>query len=381
MRKRTISTLVPAALAALAIGQPLIAQTAGPTPSATEAELAALRARVATLESTSNKGLSFSLANGTSIELYGYVKGDLIYDSNYNLGNTTFGLRSIGLPGGPAAGNFTRGQAKQSRFGFRIDSGEFKARIEGDFFGVANAFRLRHAYGQWNGILVGQTWSNFMPLESAPSTVDFQGPAGIPFSRVQQVRYSYNAGNGFTVAGSLENDVSGNSSQPAVTLAGQYSFDKGSIRVAGISRSVTIAGSSINPWGVTVGAVGKLWQGGTLVANYTTGDGISDELAFALGGNAQVIGGNAVGVDGITVGISQDIGDQFTFGVAYGRTRVDQTLVAIDTRQLETLHVSAWYKPVRNVKFGLEYFTGTRTQANGAEFSADRVQFAGQFSF
>ncbi len=385
MKKRTMSTLVPAALTALAIGQPAVAQTADPTPSTTEAELAALRARVATLENTTNKGLSFSLANGTTIELYGYIKGDFMYDSDYNLGSTTFGLKSIGTAGGPAAGNFTRAQARQSRFGFNIDAGDFKAKVEGDFFGAGGtqAYRLRHAYGQWNGILVGQTWSNFMPLDSYPGTIDFQGPAGIPFARVGQVRYTYDTGSGLAISGSIENDVSGNASQPAITVAGIYKLgDKGSVRVAGISRSATIGGFNVNPWGVTIGGVAHLWRGGTIVGNYTQGDANSDMLVFGFGGIGPQV--TAAGVEtrsnAANVGISQDIGNKITLAAAVGQTQLSDQ-IGTATRKIKTMHLTAWYKPVKNVKFGLEFFRGWRYDATGATFTADRVQFAGQFSF
>ena len=363
-----------AVLAAMSPGQPAAAHPA----AASDTELDTLRARVAALESTASP-LSFNVGADTRITIYGYIKGDLIYDSGYDLGRTTFGLTTIGLPGGPAAGNFTRGQASQSRFGFKIDGGDFKARVEGDFFGAGNGFRLRHAYGEWNGILVGQTWSNFMPLESYPSTVDFEGPVGIPFARVQQVRYSYISGP-IAVAASLEADVAGTSSRPAITGSGQYTMDRGSIRVAAISRRIPLGGADRNIWGVTVGGVANLWQGGTFVANYSTGDGNADLLVSGLGGTAQFVGGQTIEAEGITLGISQDIGEKFTIGAAWGRTRMD-VATGVDTRELESIHLSAWYRPVEKVEFGLEYFTGTRTQGNGIAFDADRVQFAGRFFF
>ncbi len=363
-----------AVLAALSAGQPAAAHPA----AASETELDTLRARVAALESTASP-LSFNVGASTRITIYGYIKGDLIYDSDFDLGRTTFGLTQLGLPGGPAAGNFTRGQASQSRFGFKIDGGDFKAKVEGDFFGAGNGFRLRHAYGEWNGILVGQTWSNFMPLESYPSTVDFEGPVGIPFSRVQQIRYSYIDG-GLTVAASIEADVAGTSSRPAVAGSVRYGIDKGSIRLAAISRRIPLGGVDRNVWGVTVGGVANLWQGGSLMANYSTGDGNSDLLVSGLGGTAQFVGGQTIEAEGITLGISQDIGEKFTVGAAWGRTRME-VATGVDTKELESIHLSAWYRPVEKVEFGLEYFTGTRTQGNGIEFNADRIQFAGRFFF
>jgi len=377
MKHQSIHRAWPLAFGLLAAAPAAMAQSAG----ADQAELDALRARVEALENSGQSApLKFSLQNGTSIQLYGYVKGDLIADRDFNLGTTTGGLATIGLPGGPAAGDFTQGHAKQSRFGLNIDGGDFKAKIEGDFFGAGNAFRLRQAYGEWNGILVGQTWTNFMSLFNYPGTLDFQGPAGMPFARVQQVRYTWDNGSGLTLSGSVEQDKSGAANSPSITAAVKYGFGLGTVRVSGIVRDIAVGGVNVDSWGVNIGASVSPWQGGTIMANYSTGDANSDLLVFGLAGAAQLDGLGEIGADGITIGISQDIGDKVVLSVAYGKTELDRA-VGVNTRMLETVHLTALYKASDRVTFGLEYFTGTRTQGNGVEFDADRVQFSGQFNF
>ena len=46
-----------------------------------------------------------------------------------------------------------------------------RAFIEGDFAGSGsgNLFRLRHAYGQWRKLTIGQTWSTFSDPEAEPT--------------------------------------------------------------------------------------------------------------------------------------------------------------------------------------------------------------------
>jgi hypothetical protein len=39
---------------------------------------------------------------------------------------------------------------------------------------------LRHANLTVGNLLIGRSWTNFMPIESYPVTLDFQGPSGIP---------------------------------------------------------------------------------------------------------------------------------------------------------------------------------------------------------
>ena len=91
--------------------------------------------------------------------------------------------------------------------------GPLKTRFEGDFFGSggnqifsnSTSFRLRHAFGSVGGLLAGQTWSNFMPIESYPGTVDFNGPAGLTFIRQAQLRYTHKIDDHLTLRGSVEN--------------------------------------------------------------------------------------------------------------------------------------------------------------------------------
>ncbi len=167
---------------------------------------------------------------------------------------------------------------------------------------------------------------------------------------------------------------------PSITAAAKYGFGIGTVRISGVIRDIAVAGVDVDSWGVSIGGSVSPWQGGTIMANYTTGDANSDLMVFGLAGPTQVDGLGEIGADGITVGISQDIGDQFVVSAAYGLTELDRS-TALGVQELETIHLTAIYKVTEKVSFGLEYFTGTRTQGNGVEFDADRIQFSGQFRF
>lgn len=314
----------------------------------------------------------------TEIDIYGYTKLDLFYDPDAALGTTTSGI--TGLTPGFDAESSSDAHAFQSRLGVRTTTstaiGDIKAQIEGDFFGNGGGgFRLRHAYGEVGGLLAGQTWSNFMPIESYPTTLDFQGPAGIPFARIAQLRYTSELGGGFSLAGSLEDDAAGE--HLAVTAAARYTFDQGFIKVAGISRQLTGDTETVDGFGVSVSGNAQLWQGGLIQASYVAGEGIGSQLVF---GGADVDGNDAIETEGYTLAISQQINDQFKIGAAYGRREVD-TGAFDDLEELETIHLSAFYNPVDNVTFGVEYFTGEVTQFGGGTVEADRIQGSVQFNF
>lgn len=359
---------------------------------ATQNELETLRARIEALEArqaqeTDRDPLSFSLQNGTTVDIYGYIKGDLIYDEDANLGTTTFGLKNL-APGTPSNDNF-QGHAKQTRLGIDISNGNFKAKIEGDFFGGTpgtDEYRLRHAYGEYNGILVGQTWSNFGPLFSYPGTLDFQGPAGMPFARVMQARYTFDTGNGLSLSAAIEDDKNGNATEPSYTAAAKYDFGRGAVRIGGISRDIMDnLGNSVDGWGVSLAGSAELWPGGNILGNYHMGDGLADHLVFALGTgaanpNALFFGGDEVGIESVTVGLSQAINDKVTLSAYFGQTELDSA-PALATKELQSVHVTGLYSPVEALTFGLEYFYGENKLGNGTTADANRVQFSTQFNF
>ncbi len=83
--------------------------------------------------------------------------------------------------------------------------GAMRAFIEGDFGGSSNTFRLRHAYGQWRKLTLGQTWSTFSDPEAEPDTIDFEGLNAISLFRQPQIRWTHPLGDRLALAIAAEN--------------------------------------------------------------------------------------------------------------------------------------------------------------------------------
>ena len=83
--------------------------------------------------------------------------------------------------------------------------GAMRAFVEGDFAGSSKAFRLRHAYGQWKSLLVGQTWSTFADPEAEPDGIDFEGLNAIALFRQPLVRWTKPLGERYSLAAAIEN--------------------------------------------------------------------------------------------------------------------------------------------------------------------------------
>jgi hypothetical protein len=142
-------------------------------------------------------------AGDTEISVGGSIKFDAIYNVDEDLGDTAF-FHGLTVPDTNVPDGSTRFHARQSRLEIttstEVNGDTLFTRIQTDFFGgggnevVSNSrpTRLGHAYGEYRGILAGQTWSNFQPLVFAP-TIDFGGPAGYIFNRQAQIRWTTGA--------------------------------------------------------------------------------------------------------------------------------------------------------------------------------------------
>jgi len=396
-----------AALLATTAAMPALAETA-----------AELKQRIETLEkridSLEGEG-RLKFANGTVVEIGGYIKTDFIYDFDEALGDA-FNVDGISITAADDNARF-RAHARQSRLFFKTttqtNSGPLKTHLEFDFFGsggnevFSNSYgpRLRHAYGTWNGWTVGQTWSNFMPIESYPTTVDFNGPAGIPFVRQAQIRYTFPVSGNVTISASLENsefsgrDAAGTISEsttsgiragidqaPDFTLAATWKGEKALVKLAGVLRKFDspTSNDTATGWGVNLSGNASLWEGGTLYGSLTYGDGIGRYLINGFAQDAFVdAAGNLQTIEaiGATFGVSQAFSPKLTGALTLGYYEVNDTFAPTDTDNVSTAHLSLFYKPTERMTVGAELIYGRREIVNGSSDDASRLQTSVQFSF
>lgn len=123
----------------------------------------------------------------------------------------------------PVGGDEVTGEARRTNISarasrlnleFRTPSGreQLRAFFEGDFAGSGNDFRLRHAYAQYLGWIVGQTWSTFSDPLADPEDLDFEGISSENIIRQPQVRYWWTPAAAARAAGAIET--------PSVSLTG-----------------------------------------------------------------------------------------------------------------------------------------------------------------
>lgn len=142
------------------------------------------------------------------VKLGGYVKADLIHDF-HAIDSTDF-FDPATIPIGDPERTDSRFHVRQTRLNMDArwitDQGDpLRLMVEGDFFGAGDTLRLRHAFGEYQGLIIGQTWTTFTHRAALPNTLDVVGDVASVGRRQAQVRYSHHFMNDrFTAAAAIE---------------------------------------------------------------------------------------------------------------------------------------------------------------------------------
>ncbi|MEX1056854.1 MAG: hypothetical protein WED11_03925, partial [Natronospirillum sp.] len=300
--------------------------------------------------------------------------------------------------------------AVQSRIGILTTTPEgVKVNVEGDFRG--GTIRLRHAYGEYNGVLLGQTWSNFTSFVGNTSTLDFDslpGAAGLQ-SRAPQARYTSGplsfsleqpsgdlarndaTNNQVLSIGSSKDslptftarlqDSAGGLSYAAAILAHQVEYDTGtaddsalgfatfgSLKMA-LTDMITIQGSL----SYTDGANSYL---------YRSGDNFGAASAYIdANGSLETISGV-----GGQIGTGINLGGGRSINIGYGVVKVDWDdaeddgmAVGGQSEMNSAVMTNYQWTPVENVMMGVEYQFLQRENVDGSDGDGSRILFAGQY--
>jgi hypothetical protein len=323
----------------------------------------------------------------------------------------------VGVPDttGEAKRTNISGRASRLNVEFRTPGGreEVRAFLEGDFAGTAgieNAFRLRHAYAQYRGFLVGQTWSTFSDPWVEIEDLDFEGISSENVIRQPLLRYWWTHRRN-RIAIAIET--------PAVSITGgtgvnlfpdvvlrEY-FDTGHgghVQVAGVLRQ--IRGEAIP------GDVRSTWGGGGSVSGVLKVPvrALTDRFMFQLNvgsGIARYV--NDISAGGLDAVFDTTTGDlralpaigwyvgyehqwkewQFTQTMRL-RSTVLWSLVDVHNFAFQPgdaydrtnrYAANLVFSPSVRVDVGIEFIHGVRANFDGQHASANQVQMVGLFRF
>jgi hypothetical protein len=361
-----------------------------------------------------------------AIKFGGRIRAAAVFTLNDLGSDDRFLTHSIPVESTDAAageGSRTRFTANTSRLNFELRTPvgrtHMRAFIEGDFTG-SNAedasinFRLRHAFGQFRGFLVGQTWSTFSDPANNPLDLDFEGINGENVIRQAQIRYTAVIRDDLSLAGAAET--------PAVSITGGegvnvvpdlvgravWTFkETGHLQGAVVFRE--IRGEADPPLAVTGSAIG--WGAGISGVIPFHRFGLVDRFVFQINagqGIARYIN-DLQSLGGQDAFFNPANGKLYALPAAgfyldyehvwkeWERTRrmnlrsaLIWSFVTVDNldfqfpdayKRTNRYSVNIVFSPIERIDLGVEYIYGTRENFDGQKGSAAQLQLVGIFRF
>jgi hypothetical protein len=334
-----------------------------------------------------------------------------------------FVTSSIPIEGSQEAGKGSRlaVSTRPSRLNFDFRTltgvGSVRAFFEADFAGgSSNAFRLRHAYGQWGSILGGQTWSTFSDPKAEPDGIDFEGLNAISLFRQPQIRWTKALREKALLAVSVENpspDVTGATGVNQVPdVVARIWLDRkefplfgflakgGHVQAAVLGRQIRAEppdkpNETVSTGGIGANVSGQMftkWREGrdnfTFAVNGGIGIGRYISDLGTLGGQDAVYDPETNSLEPLTVFASyigfqhwwtNGVRSTWTYGFVNVRNLEIQTPDSLHRTHRGTANI-AW-SPILRVDLILEYLAGTRENKNGERGFSNQFQIGGTFRF
>lgn len=352
-------------------------------------------------------------AGSTKANIYGFAKLNMLYDVDRKMGSFV-NHRSIALDGAKVPTGHTQFDASHSRLGVKTttttDQGDVVSVIEGDFNTAAGAgpFRLRHAYLTWNGILAGQTWTNFGGFLGTMPTLDHLGQVGQgAILRQPQLRYTTGGlsvaleqGGAFrgAIAASADPSIIPQSKESLPDFTARYQLGVGDAKLAAsaVVRQVEYYDNATNDeeaafgWGLNLEGLVPLTDIFTVRGAFTYGDGVGGYLYQSPAAPAYVdTSGDVETIKsmGGTFGVSAKAGVG-TINLGYGFSTADiddavsaGALAGSDNEAFESIYLNYMWSPLQHMTYGVEAGLHSRETQNGSSGDAVRVQAQVVYNF
>jgi len=296
----------------------------------------------------------------------------------------------------------------QTRLGFEVtrktEDGDVFIRLETDFAGI-NGFRIRHAYGQYQRFLIGQTWSLFSQITALPSTVDFSGPPGSAAARTPQIRYfspwsvldmNLAIGLEYVVPDiELPDSIQVKPFQflPAASARLDHNFDWGYLQISGVLPVLSARNKNDDfivrvGWGVAASAIVNTWLNGKWYLQIVCGQAINSFVNNLAGtGSNVLITSTGKTILPFTLGLYSTYEHHWTEKVysnlTYGLVNVaKQDFTPVDEFHLGyAFLLNTFWDIVEGAKIGGEIIWGQRVDKNTSRGDATRINFLFYYDF
>ena len=351
---------------------------------------------------------------GYEIEVYGYARLNASYDIEEDISEPTragdFSKINTGADEINEATGYFGADATQSRLGVKATLPQgVKIVVEGDF--RYGNLRLRHAYGEYEGVMAGQNWSNYNSFVGSIPTLEFDGMPGNAGSQFRTAQLRYTSGPlsvsleqpfNFASLIATDPDIEQKTSLPIVTARLEDSAGAVSYSTAAFLRQIDYDTGTQDDSEIAYGAFGALTFAATDtvtlygVFNYVNGGDIylyrsGENYAVEYGyvdssGSIELISGYSA-----SAGASFDLGGGRSINTGVGMVKVDWDDALRDLpgsaeignkQETNTMAmINYQWSPVKAVTMGIEYSYFAVDEVDGDDGDASRLLFAAQYNF
>jgi len=349
----------------------------------------------------------------TFMRIGGYAKTDLTFDPRPAGDQERFIPASIPIPAPLANTSNSTVSVRPSRINvdFLVPIEKERALrffLEMDFFGSSSTTpRLRHAYAQGKNLLIGQTFSNFMDIDAAPDTLDFQGPNSWVSIRNPQVRYTHRFDKATTASISVEKPSSDvafktadfsaqpNSPSPDGTVQIRHEMSFGHVQFAGLFRDISASlpdgrSDSVFGWGFNLAGLFKVIGKDAFVYQGAYGNGIARYIndTSGLGIDAAVISKQDPRLEAVPAiatygGYQHFWSPKLRSSAVFGFLQSENTAAQVTSafHRSEYTAVNLIWSPIASLSFGSEFLYGWRVNKDNSTGNAPRIQLSAKYNF
>ena len=383
-----------------------------------QTRLTQLAAAVMTLLFCQSAHASFKMGDNTEIGLGGYVKLDAMWTDTSDSAIATGIGRDFYVPslipvGGSAESAKWDMHARQSRFFITSDtllengkkiSGRFEFDMMATTVGdqrISNGYapEIRHAFINYDGWTLGQTWSTFMDVNALPDSLDFVGTTdGTVFVRQAMVRYTT---GGFQVA--LENPettltplnggtriVTDDNSVPDIVVRYNHTADWGGLTISGLTRQLSYqqgaVDDSVQGSGISVSGKYNISKTDDIRFAVTYGD-VGRYLSLNTANDVVLQADNklkAISSVGYTLAYKHAWDDKWRSSFFYSAQQIDNPVESTglaQTAKTSSYSANLIYQLASKVSVGVEFRHATRVLESDLDGDLNRIQFSAKYDF
>lgn len=357
--------------------------------------------------------LIYSKNNNFQMGFGGYAKLSGIFDFDGVVHSHDFITYDIPVGTGTSGEKRFHLDAHQSRIYTEVlamtKSDPLRIYIEADFYSLNYTLRLRHAYGQYKGFLVGQTWSSLMDLDATPNTVDFEGPNSEVSLKAAMIRYTLKLSNAFTMLTALEQPDVSMTYQAPLTSSYQYIPDliltfkfhakRGHLQAGGVFRTMTYKDSLQNKikntygYGCAISGLFKLTKKDNFMFQGVFGNGIAKYIQDISGVGLDALPDDdkyqrselsPVPVGGFYCGYQHFWHPKLNSTLVYGFTKINYNYSSPmnDAYRLgQYASVNLFWNVFSSMTLAIEYLWGERRNWDKETGNTNRINFMAQYNF